>query len=85
MQKQSEVITVFKNMNKFVRAIMMFVIGCVVMLAVTWIVSLLKGTALEINWVYIIGMGVVIAVLDILIPPEQRKKNREKLMKTFRH
>ena len=84
MQKQSEVITVFKNMNKFVRAIMMFVIGCVVMLAVTWIVSLLKGTALEINWVYIIGMGVVIAVLDILIPPEQRKKNREKLMKTFR-
>ena len=84
MQKQSEVITVFKNMNKFVRAIMMFVIGCVVMLAVTWIVSLLKETALEINWVYIIGMGVVIAVLDILIPPEQRKKNREKLMKTFR-
>ena len=74
----------FKNMNKFVKAIIMFVIGCAVMLAATWIVSKVKGTAFQINWGYIIGMGLLISVLDAIFPAEQRKKNREKLKDSFK-
>ena len=74
----------FKNMNKFVNALIMFVIGCAVMLAATWIASLVKGTAFQINWVYIISMGLFIAVLDAIFPAEQRKKNREKLKDSFK-
>lgn len=74
----------FKNMNKFVKALIMFVIGCAVMLAATWIASLVKGTAFQINWVYIISMGLFIAVLDAIFPAEQRKKNREKLKDSFK-
>ena len=74
----------FRNMNRLVKALIMFVIGCAVMLAVTWIVSLIKGTAFEVNWICILGMGLFIAVMDILIPPEQRRMNREKLMDSFK-
>ena len=71
-------------MNKFVKAIIMFVIGCAAMLAVTWLASVIKGTAFQVNWFYIIGMGLIIAGLDILSPAEQRKKNREKLKDSFK-
>ena len=72
-------------MNKFVKGLIMFVIGCAAMLAVTWIASLVKGTAFQINWIYIIGMGLLCAVLDSMFPAEQRKKNREKLKDSFKH
>ena len=74
----------FQNMNKLVRAVIMFVIDCAVMVAVTWIISLVKGTAFQVNWLYIIGMGIIIAVLDITSPPDQRKKNSEKLKDSFK-
>ena len=73
-----------QNMNKFVKAIIMFVIGCVVMLAATWLVSLVKGTEFQINWIYFLGMGLLIAVLDAVFPAEQRKKNRENLKNSFK-
>ncbi len=73
-----------KNMNKFLKALIMFVIGCALMLAATWIASQVKGTAFQINWVYIISMGLLIAVLDAIFPAEQRKKNREKLKDSFK-
>ena len=38
----------------------------------------------EIDWLYIIGMGIVIALLDLLIPAEKRKANREKLKNSFK-
>ena len=71
-------------MNKFVKAVIMFVIGCVVMLAATCLVSLVKGTEFQINWIYILGMGLLIAVLDAVFPAEQRKKNRENLKNSFK-
>jgi len=75
----------FKNMNKFTKAVIMFVIGCAAMAAVTWLASVIKGTEFRINWLYITGMGVIIAVLDLVTPAEQRKKNREKLKDSFKH
>ena len=73
-----------KNLNPVVKAILMFVLGCALMLLVTWLVSLIKKTEFEIDWLYIIGMGIVIALLDLLIPAEKRKANREKLKNSFK-
>lgn len=70
--------------NKIVKFAGMFVIGCVVMTAARWLVSVIKGTPFEFNWIYIIGMGLIIAVLDLAIPAEKRKENRQKLKDSFK-
>ncbi len=74
----------FQKMNPVVKALVMFVIGCIVMLAVEWLAALIKGTTFEINWLYIIGMGAVIALLDAVFPAEKRKQNRENLKNSFK-
>jgi 4-hydroxybenzoate polyprenyltransferase len=73
-----------KNLNPVVKFLVMFVIGCIVMFAAEWIASLVKGIPFTVNWMYIIGSGVLIAILDIIYPAEVRKQNRENAKKAFR-
>ena len=73
-----------KNMNPVVKILVTFVGGCALMIAVQWMVSLIKGHPFVINWPYIIGMGVLIVVLDRIFPAETRKKNRENLKNSFK-
>ena len=73
-----------KNMNPVVKILVTFVGGCVLMIAVQWVVSLIKGNPFVINWPYIIGMGVLIVVLDRIFPAETRMKNRENLKNSFK-
>jgi hypothetical protein len=54
------------------------------MFAAEWIASLVKGIPFTINWMYIIGSGVLITILDIIYPAEVRKQNRENAKKAFR-
>ena len=69
-----------KNLNPVVKFIIMFVIGAAAMLLATWLAAFLRNRPLEINWIYILGMGVIIALLDLFIPASKRKENRDKLM-----
>ena len=46
-------------------------------------VSLTKGTPLVIDWLYIIGMGLLIAVLEMVYPAGQRRQNRENVKNAF--
>ena len=73
-----------KNMNPVVKLLVMFVVGCVLILAVEWLSAMIKGRTFEINWFYIILGGALIAVLDKIFPAEQRKKNRENLKNSFK-
>ncbi len=70
--------------NPVVKGIGMFVSGFAAMTGVQWVVSLIKGTPFEFNWIYNIGMGLIIAVLDLAIPAEKRKENRQKLKDAFK-
>ena len=72
-----------KNLNPVVKAILMFVLGCALMLLVTWLVSLIKKTEFEIDWLYILGTGALIAILDAVFPAAKRKQNRENLKDKF--
>lgn len=74
----------FKNMNPVVKRILYFVFGCLAMLAAEWGAAMIKGRTFEVNWLYIIGMGIFITVLDIIMPAEQRRKNRENLNNRFK-
>ena len=60
--------------------IAMFIIGFIVMVAVQWLVSIIKSTTFQMNWVYNIAMGIFIAALDLIVPADKRKENRKKLM-----
>lgn len=73
-----------KNVHPVVKFIIMFVIGCAAMLAAEWLAATVKGNPFTVNWIYIIGMGLLIAVLDKVFPAETRKKNRENLKNSFR-
>ena len=48
------------------------------------VVSLTKGTPLVIDWLYIIGMGLLIAVLEMVYPAGQRRQNRENVKNAFK-
>ena len=54
------------------------------MLAAQWIADFLKHRPFDIDWIYIIGMGIVIALLDYFIPASKRKENRENLKNRFK-
>ena len=69
----------FKNMNPVVKRILYFVFGCLAMLAAEWGAAMIKGRTFEVNWLYIIGMGALIAVLDYIYPASVRKQNRKNL------
>ena len=73
----------FDKMNPVVKAIIMFVIGCVVMLAAQWLAATLRHRTFEIDWIYIIGMGALIAILDFAFPASVRKQNRKNLKDKF--
>ena len=64
--------------------IAMFIIGFIVMVAVQWLVSIIKSTPFQMNWVYNIAMGIFIAALDLIVPADKRKENRKKLMDSFK-
>ena len=70
--------------NPVVKFIAMFVIGFVMMVAVQWLVSIIKSKPFQMNWVYNIAMGIFIAVMELLIPADKRKENRKKLMDSFK-
>ena len=67
-----------------VKYIAMFIIGFIVMVAVQWLVSIIKSTPFQMNWVYSIAMGIFIAALDLIVPADKRKENRKKLMDSFK-
>ena len=71
----------FQNMNPILRAVLMFVLGTIALLAVYYIVPAIKHTEVELNWFKIVGGGVLIAVLDFIFPSDVRKKNRENIFK----
>ena len=64
--------------------IAMFIIGFIVMVAVQWLVSIIKSTPFQMNLVYNIAMGIFIAALDLIVPADKRKENRKKLMDSFK-
>ena len=73
----------FEKMNPVVKFILLFVIGCIVMIAAQWLAAVLKGREVRIDWLYNIGMGLFIAILDKIIPASKRKQNRENLKNKF--
>ena len=54
------------------------------MIAAQWLASYLRGRVFEIDWIYIIGMGILVALLDLAIPASKRKENRERLKNSFK-
>ena len=64
--------------------IAMFIIGFIVMVAVQWLVSIIKSTPFQMNLVYNIAMGIFIAALDLIVPADKRKENRKKLIDSFK-
>ena len=66
--------------NPVVKFIAMFIIGFIVMVALQWLVSIIKSTPFQMNWVYNIAMGIFIAALDLIVPADKRKENRKKLI-----
>ena len=73
-----------KNLHPAVKFVIMFVIGVIVMIAAQWFAAFVKHKPFTFDWLYIIGMGVLIAVLDLMFPSEKRKENRENLKKRFK-
>ena len=74
-------------MNKLhpaLKFIIMFVLGAAAMIAAQWLASYLRGRVFEIDWIYIIGMGILVALLDLAIPASKRKENRERLKNSFK-
>ena len=70
--------------NSVVKYIAMFIIGFIVMVAVQWLVPIIKSTPFQMNWVYNIAMGIFIAALDLIVPADKRKENRKKLIDSFK-
>ena len=70
--------------NPVVKYIAMFIIGFIVMVAVQWLVSIIKSTPFQMNLVYNIAMGIFIAALDLIVPADKRKENRKKLIDSFK-
>ena len=70
--------------NSVVKYIAMFIIGFIVMVAVQWLVSIIKSTPFQMNLVYNIAMGIFIAALDLIVPADKRKENRKKLIDSFK-
>ena len=73
----------FEKMNPVVKFILLFVIGCIVMIAAQWLAAVLKGREVRIDWLYNIGMGLFNAILDKIFPASKRKQNRENLKNKF--
>ncbi|MBE5806968.1 MAG: hypothetical protein E7317_01335 [Clostridiales bacterium] len=71
-------------MNPLLKAAIMFVIGCIVMIASQWAISLAKETAFEINWPYTLGLGAFIAIADLIVPADKRRQNRMNRKNMFR-
>ena len=69
----------FDKMHPVVKAVIMFILGCVLMLAVTWLTAMIKNEEFVVNWLYIIGMGAVIVILDFVFPASTRRQNRKNL------
>ena len=74
----------FDKMSPLLRGLIMFVIGSILLLLVYWLVPVIKHTEVELNWIKIIGGGILIAVLDLIFPSEKRKQNRENLKNSFK-
>ena len=74
----------FDKMNPLLRGVIMFVTGSILLLLVYWLVPVIKNTEVELNWIKIIGGGILIAVLDLIFPSGQRRKNREDLKNSFK-
>ena len=70
--------------NPVVKYIAMFIIGFIVMVAVQWLISIIKSTPFQMNLVYNIAMGIFIAALDLIVPADKRKENRKKLIDSFK-
>lgn len=62
----------------------MFVIGFVLILAVEWLVSVIKNTEFVFNWLHFVGCGALVAILDLIFPAEKRKENRGNLKNKFK-
>ena len=73
-----------KKLHPALKFIIMFVIGSAAMLGAQWLAAFLRHRAFKIDWLYILGMGVVIAVLDLVFPASKRKENRDKLKDSFK-
>ena len=73
-----------KKLHPALKFIIMFVIGSAAMLGAQWLAAFLRHRDFKIDWLYILGMGVVIAVLDLVIPASKRKENRDKLKDSFK-
>ena len=74
----------YEEAESGLKFIIMFVIGAAAMLAAQWLADFLKHRPFDIDWIYIIGMGIVIALLDYFIPASKRKENRENLKNSFK-
>ena len=72
------------KLHPVVRAVIMFVVGAALTLAVLWLVSLIKQTEFTIDWLNIVEGGAVVAVLDFIFPAAKRKQNREELKDKFK-
>ena len=73
-----------KKLHPVLQFIIMFVIGSAAMLGAQWLAAVLRQRPFEINWIYSLGMGVLVAVLELAIPASKRKENRDKLKNSFK-
>ncbi len=74
----------FDKMNPIVKAVVMFVIGFVLVMAAEWVVSLIKHTDFLFNWLHFAGGGALVAILDFIFPAAKRKENRDNLKNKFK-
>ena len=66
------------------RAVVLFVIGCLLVLAAELVTMLIRQGAYAIDWLHVLEGGVLVTVLSFIFPSEKRKKNREKRKDSFK-
>lgn len=72
-------------MNKLVQSVLTVVAVFVLLLAIQFIVSLIRSTPFDPRWIETSCFSVFAGLLNFFGPDaEQRKKNREKLAKMFK-
>lgn len=72
-------------MNKYVRGVIGALIAFGLFLAGNYLISLIKGQPFDPEWIYNIGLAVLVGILTIYGPDAaQAKKNRERLKDSFR-
>ena len=72
-------------MNKYLRGVLSTAAAFAILLGTNYVAAMIRNTSFEPHWIETAGLAILVGILTVFGPDTaQRKKNRERLLDSFK-